>query len=230
MDWLRSCYRTKMAVTSDGQQANVTWYFVPTRSPAYGRTRYASLNWSFPTRATGIPGEVIGASRTWVDGSTPPWVNANNPENSTLGLPDWYLNGAPPDWPFIMPITWYGARAYPGPFDVGTFPPPQSFFTASLTSNHHGRYTTQLPATPYYGWQLPDPVTNRPWAAWFTVPNTSPLWACQPTYTLVGRRGSVLGDYTVLRCTSLNGFISTWDDPKGTFLEAGEVLTLDATP
>ncbi len=230
VDFLRSCYTTDMAVTVDGKRNTVDWYWVPETAPLMIRSRFGSLNWTKPRYGEGLVGEVIGARRPWRDGSLPVQVNKVNPENSTLGLSDWYLNGAPADWPFIMPITWYGARAYPGHFDVGIFPPKQTFFTATLTSNLHGSYPTWFPVSTGFGWQRPDPITLRPWLAWFKVPDDSPLFSCDPTWTMVAVRGSILTHPTVLKCTSQVGYISTWIDPSNTALEAGEILTLDATP
>lgn len=71
MDILRSCYRTTMNL-GNGVATEVQWYWCDPAATAFpGLTRFGSLNWlPEPIPDSGV-GEVLGARRTWCNGSYP---------------------------------------------------------------------------------------------------------------------------------------------------------------
>jgi len=71
LDELRSCYST-LAVNRPGQAAvPIHWWFTDAGAPVAPRHQWGSLNWSKPHYGQGELGEVIGAKRTWRNGSKP---------------------------------------------------------------------------------------------------------------------------------------------------------------
>lgn len=70
---LRSCYETEMRLCADEAipPVKVRWFFVPENAPTLPYlTPFNSLNWHSPKDGDiGPLGEVVGAERTWRDGS-----------------------------------------------------------------------------------------------------------------------------------------------------------------
>jgi hypothetical protein len=82
VDFLRSCYTTKIRPYSDSNdEVQIRWFFVDeTTRPVLGfPTAFVSRNWLRDKTVPHKVGEVIG-DREWADGSKPLWV--------TLGITD----------------------------------------------------------------------------------------------------------------------------------------------
>ena len=105
MDYLRSCYTTKMRFTAGGTPVGVVWYFAPTGAKVFAsRHQFASLNYSkglFPTSDTSI-GEVVGATRPWSNGANPAYYDgqrfggiAGNFTSGCSGTADLPWSGSP---------------------------------------------------------------------------------------------------------------------------------------
>lgn len=219
-------------MTATGRTFPVDWYFVPQTNPILVRNHFSSLNYRRPGVPAGVVGEVPSATRKWRDGSVPPQVNRENATFSRLGLASWYLDGAPDSFPAVQPLTWYGARAFPGPFNVGTFPPiATSLPMPTLTWTLHPVGADS--STPGLEWNWHSFGLNFLWAnAAFPqyTPTSGGLWHCfNPTYVLFVTNDA-FETFFPLRCTSFDPVthISTWDDPRWGIL--GGVLTLNASP
>jgi hypothetical protein len=73
VDLIRSCYKTKMRlqVNSD-DETEVQWFFCLPGAKVYpGYTRFASGNWAMDRFKWPGTGEVLGATRSWVNGKPP---------------------------------------------------------------------------------------------------------------------------------------------------------------
>lgn len=229
MDYLRSCYETDMVLVQGGPPVHVRWYFVPDTNPVIRKHSFGSLNWIKPDAPTDHIGEVVGASRSWVDGSFPAWLKPN-PTHSRTGLLDWYVTGAPPGFSVTAGFNWEGKRAFPpSPVDTGIFPPAETSVSATLVSSIYG---------PLGGINFP-PGEHQP--GWFRNPpgggtiyyyffdSNKNLFKCGTgglvTTLHVNRQILFDGRFGPLQCTS-SGASSTWIDPTNTLLDPGEVLTL----
>jgi len=72
MDWLRSCYSTKIRPwRDDPTEVDIVWSFVDDRPFYRGRSVFRSLNWVDPKEVADAPGEIYDRPRPWRDGSLP---------------------------------------------------------------------------------------------------------------------------------------------------------------
>lgn len=87
VDYLRSCYRTKMRFgDTEASERWVQWQFVPADAPQLDRrTVFGSIQWG-DRQPTGGPGEVVGAPRIWVRGDPYPWPYGSPPCGT---VPEW---------------------------------------------------------------------------------------------------------------------------------------------
>lgn len=109
MDVLRSCYTTKMRFYNGGPEVDVAWYFAPPGAILFAKEHnFGSLNYSkgeWDVSDTTI-GEVVGAARTWRNGSLPAPYDGGRIAGTTgeftsgcSGIPDLVWFGSP-----AMPI------------------------------------------------------------------------------------------------------------------------------
>lgn len=226
MDYLRSCYSTMMVLSQDGHQAKVDWYFADANAPRLGtRHRMHSLNYVRPSIPLGPIGEVETAGRQWRNGTRPPYIGVSTPGYSTVGTPDWWLNGEPAPEGAIG-VNYLGQKGFPYAERRGLFPPiSPGTHPPSMSSSTRG------PATP--GLNVPGSFWQFTWAsrpsldvAWETVDFLQ--FACLPSVASCFTQ-EPFGAGVALLCTAYNPStgISTWIDPSASHLDPGEVLTLN---
>jgi hypothetical protein len=227
-DFVRSCYRTKMVTDASGVQRTVDWFFASPGAPFLPRHVFGSLNWSKPDYGSGTPGEVIGATRPWRDGSPPAYFlpDATFPR---LGSDADFAGGAGGPLSAPPPIDYAGRRKSAAGDAMDVFPAWIPAVIAPPLASSVWGLGSALPVIPgRYSWSWP----GRPYtlAVSWTKNDLPPLFSCYPGIAAMQAvRGGTLSGY--LRCVSydtVNG-VSLWDDPAGQFLNSGEVLSLNSS-
>lgn len=225
MDFLRSCYSASMALDQAGNVYPVDWYFVPSSTPLFGPEHPVSLNWARPEYGDQTIGEVPGAARPYSKGARPAYVPSSGTWPQT-GLDTWYALGAPGPAAGPPPITWDGRRTFAGGPAAGIFPPTPPSMTPArqLQTNQTYTFFDQGSTTTQSSWLS---LGRTPaLAVYWERPAAGTFFPCYAgTFTLFWSTG-VPGGF--LRCTSYDALsgLSTWDDPSGQGLFAGELLTL----
>lgn len=229
MDYLRSCYETDMVLQQGAAPVHVRWYFVDPANPVIRTHSFGSLNWIKPDAPTDHIGEVVGASRSWVDGSRPTWLR-DNPTHSRTGLLPWYITGAPPDFFVNAGVTFDGKRVFPpGGATAGIFPRfVRQLPVPQLTSSVRGVADEGTVSTSYaWTWSSqPMPFIAIDWGPLTPID----LLKCLPAETAFMQVRSIAFPSRRLRCDSWDTVtgVSVWSDPSGGL--GGETFTLQGFP
>lgn len=94
VDWLRSCYTTKIRLNaSDPREYRIRWYFAPPGAKPLGfHTKFASGNYSADNTDFPPIGEVQGLGNPWSNGAPP----SNRYKGvAPCGPQEWWENGVP---------------------------------------------------------------------------------------------------------------------------------------
>jgi hypothetical protein len=225
VDWLRSCYSTRMVLDQLGGSYNVDWFFVPPATPLLGFPCFSSLNWVEPEYGTINLGEDPFAARPYSKGTRPAYA-PTSPTWPVTGNPLDFSGGAAAPLSAPPPLDWAGRRWVAPALRI--FPPfPGAAPTPTLTDPGHVVLAGGWSGTAW-GWLL-DGARNINWAPTDAIRLASGYWDCfVPPYITLSGLAASLGQYLPLRCTSYDSStgISHWDDPSGLVLGAGEALTL----
>lgn len=163
MDYVRSCYSTKMRFFPDdpAHLSTVQWYFADPSALAFpGYHRFASLNWSSRVLPSGPLGEVSGQSRPYSKGSI-----AGRPLGQHFdGQRSFFTNGCP--------LGGTGLNRTPSgiPVDCATFQPNRCVGAGEATPTA----TCSIPG------DLPHLLVKQPFT--FNTYNELPsgfFWFCQ---------------------------------------------------
>lgn len=121
MDWVRSCYTTKMRFVTGGPTHDVAWYFAPPGAMTFpDRHRFGSLNYSRGEFVdTGDIGEVPSVPRPWRNGSLPAPYDGQR----FAGTASWFDTGCAGH----ADLPWSGTPSMPTA--CRPFPPPPCFST-----------------------------------------------------------------------------------------------------
>ncbi len=229
VDFLRSCYSTKMVLSQDGHQSQVDWYFAQAGAPLLGlRNRMSSLNYLRPTIPPGVIGEVPGATRPWRDGSRPSYIGSPSSTFSTSGIASDWLNGVVTNYGPIQ-VNYLGQKGFPYAERRGLFPRWQlQLPVPQLTSSVRG-VADEATASNFYGWTWSVQPAPALGVLWGRNNDEVPLWTCNPDlhYAAFNRVDGVSGK---LLCTSWNTTtgVSVWADPSGVL--GGETFTINGFP
>jgi hypothetical protein len=197
----------------------IDWYFCAPAAPLLTcRTTISSLNWSKPDYGAGLPGEVVGATRTYRTGERPTYIGDHGPEYTLAGYGDPFVYGwnLPPE---TITIGYDGRKSFPyKPYVSAIFPP---FRTAAspctLLWTEHPVGTDSFTAGVEYNWHSFG--FNFVWAK-PDAPGYLADWQLFPCFPGVHTLMFFIAGVTPLkplRCRTLtaDGITSTWDDPTG---------------
>lgn len=231
VDYIRSCYSTKMVMQTDGTAYNVDWYFVPTGTPSCPRLTSGSANWYKPDWPTGPVRELQGAPRPWRNGLIPAYVGRDarpGGAHPIAGLAAWWANGAP--GPGSGGLRWDGSRGFTDIDGPAIFAGPQTYpLVPTLVSSINGPCTLTFNSPTFVSWSLPwrTTFTDIGWGVWLFFQR--PLYTCRPGLRVMAIEQVGVGPFP-MECIGYNPStgVSAWVDPLGSLAAPSEVFTLTA--